>query len=44
MEDKAMRTIIALAYVFLSSPLLADTVRHPGVPERVWGKWSRRFS
>jgi hypothetical protein len=39
-EDKAMRTIIALACVFLSNPSLADTVRHPGVPERVWGTWA----
>ena len=39
-EDKAMRTIIALAGVFLSNPSLADTVRHPGVPERVWGTWA----
>jgi hypothetical protein len=35
-----MRTIIALACVFLSNPSLADTVRHPGVPERVWGTWA----
>ena len=39
-EDKAMRTIIALACVLLSNPSLADTVRHPGVPERVWGMWA----
>jgi len=39
-ENKAMRTIIALAGVFLSNPSLADTVRHPGVPERVWGTWA----
>jgi hypothetical protein len=36
---KAMRRIIALACVFLSNPSLADTVRHPGVPKRVWGTW-----
>src|SRR5215469_16658433 len=35
-----MRTIIALACVFLSNPSLADTVRHPGVPERFWGTWA----
>jgi hypothetical protein len=39
-DGKAMRTIIALAYVFLSNVSLADTVRHPGVPERVWGTWA----
>ena len=38
--DKAMRAIIALGYVFLSSPSLADTVRRSGVPERFWGKWA----
>jgi hypothetical protein len=38
--DKVMRTIVALAYMFLSSPSLADTVRRSGVPERFWGKWA----
>ena len=35
-----MRTIIALAYVFLSSASLADSVRRSGVPERFWGRWA----
>jgi hypothetical protein len=39
-EAKDMRTIIALACEFQSNPSLADTVRHPGVPERVWGTWA----
>ena len=33
-----MRTIIALAYVFLSSPSLADSVRRSGMPGALLGK------
>ena len=35
-----MRTIIALTCVLLSSPSLADTVRHRNLPERFWGTWA----
>ena len=32
-----MRTIFAFAFALLSSASLADTVRHPVVPEQFWG-------
>ena len=35
-----MRTIIALAYVFLSSASLADSVRRSGMPGALLGKWA----
>jgi hypothetical protein len=35
-----MRAIVALASALLSSPSLADTVRHASLPERLWGKWA----
>ncbi|OLB73057.1 MAG: hypothetical protein AUI16_18560 [Alphaproteobacteria bacterium 13_2_20CM_2_64_7] len=38
--DKTMRIIIAFASVLLSGAALADSVRHPSVPERLWGTWA----
>jgi hypothetical protein len=35
-----MRTVFVLASALLSGPALADTVRHPSVPERFWGTWA----
>jgi hypothetical protein len=37
---KTMRTIIALVFALLSGSSLADTVRRPSVPERLWGRWA----
>src|SRR5207249_8802774 len=37
--DNTMRIIIAFASVLLSGAALADSVRHPSVPERLWGTW-----
>jgi len=34
-----MRTVFVLASL-LSGSALADTVRHPSVPERFWGTWA----
>ena len=34
-----MRTVFLLASVLLSGSALANTVRHPSVPERFWGTW-----
>ena len=34
-----MRTVFVLAS-HLSGSALADTVRHPSVPERFWGTWA----
>ena len=34
-----MRTVFVLASL-LSESALADTVRHPSVPERFWGTWA----
>ena len=35
-----MRTVFVLASTLLSGSALADTVRHPSVPERFWGTWA----
>jgi hypothetical protein len=35
-----MRTVFVLASTLLSGSALADTVRHPAVPERFWGTWA----
>ena len=35
-----MRTVFVLAWTLLSESALADTVRHPSVPERFWGTWA----
>jgi hypothetical protein len=35
-----MRAIIALTCMLLSSSLLASTVRHRNLPERLWGTWA----
>jgi hypothetical protein len=35
-----MRTVFVLASALLSGSALADTVRHPSVPERFWGTWA----
>jgi hypothetical protein len=35
-----MRTVFVLASTLLSGSALADTVRHPSVPERLWGTWA----
>ena len=35
-----MRTVFVLASMLLSGSALADTVRHPKVPERFWGTWA----
>jgi len=35
-----MRTVFVLASALLSGSALADTVRHPRVPERFWGTWA----
>jgi hypothetical protein len=38
--DNTMRIIIAFASVLLSGAALADSIRHPSVPERLWGTWA----
>ena len=35
-----MRTVFVLASALLSGSALANTVRHPTVPERFWGTWA----
>jgi hypothetical protein len=35
-----MRTVFVLSSALLSGVALADTVRHPSVPERFWGAWA----
>jgi len=35
-----MRIVFVLASALLSGSALADTVRHPSVPERFWGTWA----